>query len=135
MSLYFPRHRSYRHFFFQSPRSLQLTMGDKQTDRYYKDILGGIGLSTFIPGSLNYRCVAEILLSLHGYYIYTCGNVAYHFIRSNLPYSRLTDIQTVSAFVYPPTLPPAGCGMDHPPRYCSFSKIRAVKEFCCQNFN
>ena len=60
MSLYFPRHRSFRHYFFEAPH-LELTYGDRRTDRYYRDTLGGIGLETPIPGALRPQCVEEIL--------------------------------------------------------------------------
>ena len=135
MSIYFPRHGSFRHYFFEAPH-LELTYGDRQTDRYYRNILGGIGLETPIPGALRPRCVEEILQSLSRHYIYICGNVGYQYIRSILPYSRITDVQRVSAFTYPNSLEAAGCGVAcHAPRRCSLSKLIVLRDFCINNFN
>ena len=135
MSLYFTHDRSYRHYFFKVPRNLELTHGDRQTDRYYRNILGGIGLIRQIPGSLDYRCVAELLLSLQGYSIYTCGNVSFQYLRENMPNAKITDIQTISSFSYPSTVQGTGCGIEHPPRYCALAKLRVVKDYCYKQFN
>lgn len=135
MSLYFVYDRSYRHYFFKKPLGFEMSEEDRRTDRYYRNILGGIGLTQLIPGALDYRCVAEILLSLHGYFIYTCGNVSSQFLRRNLPYARITDIQDVSTFTYSSSLQGGDCGIEHPARYCSLSKIRAVTDFCQKQFN
>ena len=136
MSLYFTHDRSYRHYFFKVPRNLDLTHGDRQTDKYYRNILGGIGLNRQIPGSLDHRCVAELLHSLQSYSIYTCGNVSFQYLQEIIPHAKLTDIQTISSFSYPSVLvKETGCGIEHPPRYCALAKLLLVKDYCYKHFN
>jgi hypothetical protein len=135
MSIFYLIDKSYRHYFFDLPDNLFLTERDKQTDRYYYNVLGGISLRTVIEGALPYITLDYLLLHLADHYIYVAGNVSCTFLREKLPYhSNITDIREISFFVYPRTLESAGCGLNHRARYCSLAKLKAVKDFCDENF-
>ena len=135
MSIYYLHDWSFRHYFFETPDNLSLTEDDRQTARFYRDMMGGIDLDRYIDGSIPYINLDYILLQHSSYSIYVVGNVSYNFLRDKLPsHSKITDIRNITTFVYPRTLETAGCGVHHEPRYCSLAKLKFVIDFCTENF-
>jgi hypothetical protein len=134
LSIYYLADGSFRHYFFLPPRHLELTHGEKQTERFYRTILGGIGLHDKVEGAIPYSNVEYLLLAHAEYSIYTVGHIATRFIAEFLPHAAITNVQDVAAFVYPRTLEPSGCGVAHNPRYCSLSKLKAVRDYCMEHF-
>ena len=130
LSLYFVNEDATRHYFFDRPLGLHLTREDKQTDRYTENMLGGLGIFTSIPGSLNYSAHRGILTSLGVRYSLMCvGHVTHKFLCDLLPYADITDIQSTTTFKYPADLPDAKCGHDHIARQCSLAKLKYLRGY------
>ena len=135
MSLYYLHDKSYRHYFFERPDDLVLTENDQQTNRFYRDVMGGFDLETYIEGSLPFINLFYLILRHSSYSVYVVGNVSYKLLRETLPhYTNVTDIRDISVFVYPRSLEESGCGLNHSsPRYCSLAKLKVVNNFCSEN--
>ncbi len=105
LSLYFTSEDVTQHYFFDHPLDLHLTREEKQTDRYTQNKLGGLGVYTIIPGSLNYSVHRDILTFLEARYNLTCAeHVTHKFLSDLLPHADITDIQSTTAFKYPALL-------------------------------
>ena len=134
MSIYYLHDKSYCHYFFECPDDL--TEKEDQTNRFYRDVLGGFDLVTHIEGSIPYINLHYIILRHASYSVYVLGNVSYKLLRNTLPhYTNLTDIRDISIFIYPRFLEDSGYGLHHTsPRHCSLAKLKIVKHFCSENF-
>ncbi len=127
MSIYFVGDDSTRHYFFNRPSHLQLTQGKKRTDYYTREVLGGIGILTYIPGALEYDSHRKILNSLGARYrIFFAGHVTHKFLTELMPYADIVDVQLISTFTYPKNLPNC-CNGNHTPRQCSLAKLIHLK--------
>ena len=125
MSLFFPNNSSWRHYFFDTPRGLRLSDGDKKTDWFTRRVLGGIGIYSRLPGSLEYGQHRAILVKLGTNHKICCaGHISAQFLQNLLPYADIEDLQQTHPFNYPRSLPTANCGTDHKPRFCSLAKLR-----------
>ena len=125
MSLYFPHNHSWRHYFFDCPPDIWINDKDRKTDWYTRRVLGGIGIRTRLPGSLQHGQHKIILSKLWSdHKIYCAGHITARFLQELLPYADIEDKQESSPFYYPKELPTANCGTDHRARYCSLAKLR-----------
>ena len=129
MSIFYPNDGSFRHYFFDPP-DLDLNEDDRQTERFYRNVLGGTGIWEPIRGSLPYINLHYLLQKHSAYELFTVGNISQNFLIERLPLTRIINIQDVSVFIYPRVMEPAGCGVNHNPRYCSLAKLKVVREFC-----
>ena len=123
MSIRIEEEDSCRHYVFNKPRDLKMTVQDKRTESYCKRVLGAAGINEYTVGSLDYYSHVGILYSLANHTIYCAGHVAYKFLTTLLPYAAIYDIQEISTHVFPKELPSAMCGLSHNPRYCSLAKL------------
>ncbi len=128
LSLYFTSEDVAQHYCFGHPLDLHLAREEKQTDRYTQNMLGGLGVYTVIPGSLNYSAHRDILTFLEARYNLICvGHVTHKFISNLLPYADIADIQNTTTFKYPAELPNANCGFNHLARHCCLAKLKYLK--------
>ena len=133
MSIHFPQDNSFRHYFFRRPQNMTLTPEDKNTCYYATKVLGGLGMNEASNGSLDNPIHISILRSLSHFRILVVGNVAKLYVQAILPTTEVKDLQEISSFRYPSTLPTARCGFEHNPRYCSLAKLKCVKDFATRN--
>ena len=133
LSLFFLDTQTTRHYFFKRPLDLRMTHNDRQTERYSKQVLGGLGIDDHAEGSLDYYAHIRVIRSLQEYRIFLVGDVAEKFVNNILPYGDIWNLQNVSSFTYPKELPPANCGIPHNPRYCSLAKLWCVKAYMDNN--
>ena len=129
MSIYFPDDMESRHYFFAPPNTLELTPADRQTDRYTRMQLGGLGLFTSISGCLQADALVPILEGIATYDVHCAGHVAQKFLSAVLPNTKVVDIQSTTDFTFAKELPSAWCGVHHRPRYCSLAKLWSIKAF------
>ena len=129
MSIRIDKDESYRHFIFNRPADLVMTLADKKTEEYAKRVLGAAGIDDYSDGSLDYYSHIGILYSLANYKIFCAGHVSYKFLSTILPYADIYDIQEISSHTFPKQLPTAWCGISHNPRYCSLAKLWNIVNF------
>ena len=110
-----------------------MTHADRQTERYSKKVLGGLGIDEHADGSLEYYAHIPVIQSLQEYRILLVGNVAEKFVRSILPYGDVWDLQNVTSLTYPKQLHSAYCGIPHNARYCSLAKLWYIKSYVDSN--
>ena len=79
-------------------------------------IMGTIPLTSHQLGSLDYYSHAGALDSLKDHRIFVVGEITEKFVRNILPHADIWNIQDLTSFTYPKTLPTAYCGVVHNPR-------------------
>ena len=137
MSIYYLHDKSYCHYFFECPDDL--TEKEDQTNRFYRNVLGGFNLGTHIEGSIPYINLYYIILH-HAYYS------THPTPSTRWEMSRISSYATLSPTT--PTLPILGiyqysyisdfwkipdvaCITHHLGTACW---LKVVKDFCSENF-
>ena len=134
MSVYIFELAATRHYFFHAPTDLHLLQRDRQTERYHRQILGGIPLTEYLPGALSYDNIETLLTLLADHRILVVGNLAMRFTADFIPDTNIQDIQEMTFFTYPPQIPAALCGHNHANnRHCSLGKLWYAKTHVLSN--
>ena len=114
----------YQHFHFNCPVDLLITPRDWNTIRYNQN---HSGLNMLDDSYLPYEVIGYILSKISNLRIFTAGNQSKKFISDYLPTSEVIDICQVYGFKYPLILENSPCFINHPSRYCTLSKAKALK--------
>ena len=122
LTIMFERY-NYQHFLFDRPTDLVTNYHDYATIKYTEQ-MNGLKLAN--DGYLPYDVIGYILDKIKALKIYTAGNQVTSAIKSYLPDAHIIDICQQYGFKYPNQLLPMNCFVDHPARYCSLSKARAI---------
>ena len=114
----------YQHFHFNCPIDLIIAPRDWNTIRYHKN---NNGLDLADDSYLPYGVVGYILEKISNLKVFTAGNQAKKFLSDYLPATEVIDICQAYGFKYPLILESSTCFFNHPSRYCTLSKAKAVK--------
>ena len=118
----------------QTPSDFWMTSADRKTHNFAVHVLGStIPLTSHQLGSLDYYSHAGALDSLKDHRIFVVGEIAEKFVRNIVPHADIWNIQELTSFTYPKTLPTACCGVVHNPRYCSLAKLHYIRDFINRN--
>ena len=134
ISIYYVATKTTVHHHFDPPINFRLDKANQKTDGYVRNVLGGIGIFTVIPGAKPQSEATSVVTSLGGYRIMCAGNTTSKWLRTILPYGTIIDVHEVSNFVYPKELIPAWCGYLHKnSRYCSLTKMWTLVHYLRYN--
>ena len=122
-----------RHMLLKTPTDFWMTSADRKTHNFAVHVLGTIPLTSHQLGSLDYYSHAGALDSLKDHRIFVVGEIAEKFVRNIVPHADIWNIQELTSFTYPKTLPTACCGVVHNPRYCSLAKLHYIRDFINRN--
>ena len=133
ISIYLMEDLTSRHMILKPPSDFWMTSADRKTHSFAVNVLGTVPLTSHTYGSLDYYSHAGALDSLKDFRIYVVGEIVEKFVRNILPHADIWNIQDLTSFTYPKTLPTACCGVVHNPRYCSLAKLYHIRDFILRN--